>query len=86
VAICLAEAAIYSGLGPGVTLEEAGPLELFGEVGGRAVLACGSETRDEIIELGAELGVPVHGIGLVDGGTLLGVTLAELRGAWEGDG
>jgi phosphoribosylformylglycinamidine synthase len=82
---CLAEAAILSGLGAGAMVDENDPLELFGEVGGRAVLACGPETRDELIELGGELGVPVRGIGVVDGGTLLGVGLDELRRAWEND-
>ena len=61
------------------------PLTLFGEVGGRAVLACAPEcgtTR----AFGAELGVPVRGIGIAEGDTLLGVELAHLRGAWETPG
>jgi phosphoribosylformylglycinamidine synthase len=80
-AVCFAEAAIFSGIGAQPALEE-DPLELFGEVGGRAVLACAPDVRDEVLGLGAELGVPVHGIGLVDGGNLLGVELEKLRGAW----
>jgi phosphoribosylformylglycinamidine synthase len=85
LAICLAEAALFSGIGTRPSLDEDDVLELFGEVGGRAVLACAPEVRDEILRLGAELGVPVRGIGLVDGGTLLGVELSRLRSAWEGN-
>jgi phosphoribosylformylglycinamidine synthase len=85
LAVCLAEAAIFSGLGAQLALEEH-PLELFGEVGGRAVLACAPDQRDEVLRLGVQLGVPVRGIGLVDGGTLLGVELERLRRAWEGNG
>ena len=39
VAVCLAEAAIFSGCGAELTLAD-DPLALFGETGGRAVLAC----------------------------------------------
>jgi phosphoribosylformylglycinamidine synthase subunit PurL len=84
LAVCLAEAAIFSGVGARAALDEDDALELFGEVGGRAALACAPEARDDVLALGAELGVPVRGIGLVDGGTLLGVGLDGLRGAWEG--
>ena len=38
--------------------------------------------RDEVLALAAELGVPVHGIGLAEGATLFGVELSRLRSAW----
>jgi len=82
LAICLAEAAIFSECGAQLSLED-DPLALFGEIGGRAVLACAPESRDEIRSLGERLGVPVRGIGLAGGATLLGVELAQLRSAWE---
>jgi phosphoribosylformylglycinamidine synthase II len=85
LAVCLAEAAIFSGSGAIVTLED-DALELFGELGGRAVLACAPEMRDEILGQAGALGVPVRGIGLTGGATLFGVELTQLRGAWEGAG
>jgi phosphoribosylformylglycinamidine synthase subunit PurL len=81
---CLAEAAIFSGSGAELTLGE-DATELFGEVGGRAVLACAPDDRDEILALATELGVPVQGIGLVGGDTLFGVELARLRSVWLGE-
>ena len=39
LAICLAEAALFSGSGASLDVRE-DPVELFGEVGGRAVVAC----------------------------------------------
>jgi phosphoribosylformylglycinamidine synthase subunit PurL len=83
LAICLAEAAIFSGSGATVTLED-DVEELFGEVGGRAVLACAPGTRDEILGRAGALGVPVLGIGMAGGATLFGVELTQLRGTWEG--
>ena len=83
LAVSLVEAAIFSGVGAEPSLDD-DPLALFGEVGGRAVLACDPEVRDQVLRLGAELGVPLRGIGLVGGGTLFGVELSRLRGAWAG--
>jgi phosphoribosylformylglycinamidine (FGAM) synthase-like enzyme len=83
LAICLAEAAIFSGVGAEPTLDD-DPVTLFGETGGRAVLACAPERRDEVLQLAGELGVPVHGVGLVGGATLFGLELSRLRHAWEG--
>ena len=83
LAVCLAEAAIFSGCGAQLGLDD-DPLALFGEIGGRAVLGCGPGSRDEVRALGEKLDVPVRGIGLAGGATLLGVELAQLRGAWEG--
>jgi len=81
LAVCLAEAAIFSGSGAELSLDD-DSLALFGEVGGRAVLACAPEARDEVRELGTQLGVPVNGIGVAGGGNLLGVELAHLRSAF----
>jgi phosphoribosylformylglycinamidine synthase len=84
LAVCLAEATIFSGTGAEVTLEDDAN-ELFGEVGGRAVLACAPEVRDEILGLAGEHSVPVRGIGLAGGATLFGVELTQLRNAWRGE-
>jgi phosphoribosylformylglycinamidine synthase len=83
LAVCLAEAAILSGVGATPALDD-DPVALFGEVGGRAVLACASEVRDEVLQLAGGLGVPVHGIGLAGGATLFEVELSRLRSAWSG--
>jgi phosphoribosylformylglycinamidine synthase len=83
LAICLAEAAILSGVGAEPALDD-DPVALFGEVGGRAVLACAPDERDEVLRLAEEHRVQVHGIGLAEGATLFGVELARLRSAWEG--
>jgi phosphoribosylformylglycinamidine synthase len=83
LAVCLAEAAIHSGCGARLEpLDD--PVELFGEVGGRAVLACGQDGLAEIERLAGEQGVPLRRLGKAGGATLLGVELARLRGAWEG--
>ena len=84
LAICLAEAALFAGIGADVSVEQ-DAATLFGEVGGRAVLACAPDRRDEILALAAELGVPARGIGLAGGVTLLGVELSRLRSAWQGE-
>jgi phosphoribosylformylglycinamidine synthase subunit PurL len=83
LAVCLAEAAILSGVGAELALDD-DPVTLFGETGGRAVLACAPERRDEVLQLAGEHGVPVHGVGLAAGATLLGVELSQLRKAWAG--
>ena len=84
LAVCLAEAAIFSGLGAALDLRD-DPVELFGEVGGRAIVACAPDDAREIEALAAESGVPTRRVGEVGGGTLLGVELQRLRGAWEAD-
>jgi phosphoribosylformylglycinamidine synthase II len=75
LAVCLAEAAVASGVGAELDLPD-DPLALFGEGGGRAVIAC---AEDAI----SELGVPATPIGSVGGATLLGVPVDELRQAYE---
>ena len=59
------------------------PIELFGEVGGRAIVACAPGGAFELESVAAELGVPLRRVGEVGGGTLLGVELQRLRSAWE---
>jgi phosphoribosylformylglycinamidine synthase subunit PurL len=84
LAVCLAEAALFSGCGAGVGLDD-DPLELFGEVGGRAVLASAPQEQVAISELAAKLEVPLRRIGSAGGTTLLGAELDRLRAAWEGE-
>jgi phosphoribosylformylglycinamidine synthase II len=82
VAICLAEAAIVSGCGARIGLGVA-PVELFGEIGGRAVVACAQEAAADVRALAHELGVTLRHVGSAGGDTLLGVELDRLREAWE---
>ena len=84
LAVCLAEGALYSGCGATVELPD-DPLDLFGEVGGRAVVSCSPEVADRLRGLALELEVPLRAAGMVGGATLLGVELAQLRRAWEAD-
>jgi len=84
LAVCLAEAAIFSGSGADVSLPD-DATELFGEVGGRALLACAPEVREDLRRLANEVGVPLRGIGLAGGATLFGVELTRLRSAWQGE-
>jgi phosphoribosylformylglycinamidine synthase len=82
LAVCLAEAAIFSSCGASLDLRD-DAVELFGEVGGRAVVACAPEVCGEIESVADELSVPLRRIGEAGGGTLLGVDLLALRSAWE---
>ena len=82
LAACLAEAALFSGCGASLDLRD-DPVELFGEVGGRAVIACSPATVGEIEALAGEVGVAVRRVGEAGGGTLLGVELQRLRSAYE---
>jgi phosphoribosylformylglycinamidine synthase len=77
LAVALAEAAVWSGIGAEVGLSE-DPVAWFGEGGGQAVVAC---ARDDLPRLG---GVPLLEIGVVGGETLLDVPLDELGKAWHG--
>jgi phosphoribosylformylglycinamidine synthase len=83
LAVCLAEAALHSGCGAQLELSD-DPLELFGEVGGRAVVACAPDAADPLRALALELDVRLRVAGIVGGATLLGVELAQLRDAWKG--
>jgi phosphoribosylformylglycinamidine synthase subunit PurL len=83
LAVCLAEAALFSACGARLDLA-ADLRELYGEIGGRAVLACAPSNEDELGDLAAELDVPLRPIGSAGGDSLLGVELDRLREAWEG--
>jgi phosphoribosylformylglycinamidine synthase II len=85
LAVCLAEAALFSGLGARVELAEAEPVELFGEVGGRAVVACAPGDVAAIERVADRLEVALPRVGEAGGGTLLGVELQRLRSAWESE-
>jgi len=83
LAVCLAEAALFSG--SGAVLDLGGDLrELYGEVGGRAVLSCAPKNEAELRDLAIEVDVPLRPIGSVGGAGVLGVGLDWLREAWEG--
>jgi len=82
LAVCLAEAALVSGHGARLELED-DPVALFGEVGGQAVVACPPDAAPEVEGAAVEWGVPLRRVGSVGGGTLFGVELAHLRRAWE---
>jgi phosphoribosylformylglycinamidine synthase subunit PurL len=82
LAVCLAEAALFSGMGASLDLRD-DPVELFGETGGRAIVACARSAAAEIERVAEEFSVPLRRVGEAGGGTLLGVELSRLRSAWE---
>ena len=84
LAVCLAEAAVFSGSGAALDLRD-DVVELFGEVGGRAVIACAPAAVAEIESVASEFSVPLRRVGEAGGGTLLGVALDRLRDAREQD-
>jgi phosphoribosylformylglycinamidine synthase subunit PurL len=77
LAVALAEAAIWSGLGAELDIRD-DPTLLFGEGGGQAVIACAPEHADSLS------GVPLRRLGTVTGTTVLEVPVDELRAAAEG--
>jgi phosphoribosylformylglycinamidine synthase len=77
LAVALAEAALWSGVGAELDLPD-DPLQWFGEGGGQAVIAC---APDDLDKLG---GLPLGEIGVVGGDAILGVRLADLGKAWNG--
>jgi len=79
LAVALAEAALWSGVGATLALDD-DQLELFGEIGGQvlAALPAGSAGPDPTV------GIEVRPIGTVGGDELLGIPLRELRTAYEG--
>ena len=79
LAVALAEAALWSGIGADLDLPD-DALALFGEGGGQAVLACAPEDVDR---LGAK---GLRRLGVVGGDSICGVDLEHLRGMWEGEG
>jgi phosphoribosylformylglycinamidine synthase subunit PurL len=76
LAVALAEAAIWSGLGAGLEVDEEAEA-LFGEGGGQAVIACAPE---DVERLG---GVPLRELGVVGGDRVLDARLRDLREAWH---
>ena len=79
LAVALAEAALWSGLGARVELPDE-PVAWFGEGGGQALLACAPDVVDEVVAL-ASVHVPVRRLGVVGGSRLLDLDLAELQEA-----
>jgi len=71
LAVALAEAAIHSGVGAELDLDANDAVALFGEGGGRAILASAEELE----------GLPR--IGTVGGSSILGCEVDALRVAWE---
>jgi phosphoribosylformylglycinamidine synthase len=80
LAVALAEAALWSGLGAALELDE-DPLTLFGEVGGQVLAALPPE-QVEPDPTGSE--VAVRRIGTVGGDELFGILLEELAACHEG--
>jgi phosphoribosylformylglycinamidine synthase len=78
LAVALAEAALWSGIGARLELPDDAS-RLFGEGGGQAVIACAPE------DLPALEGVPLRRLGVVGGGEIMGLPLERLAAAWEGD-
>jgi phosphoribosylformylglycinamidine synthase subunit PurL len=74
LAVALAKAALWSGVGADVRLPD-DPRGWFGEGGGQAVLACAPDVAEMLS------GVPVRQLGVVGGESLLGLPLTELREA-----
>ena len=71
------------GLGASLDVRE-DPVELFGEVGGRAIVACAPDGRLETSSVLRASSASRSGVvGTAGGGTLLGVELQRLRSAWE---
>jgi phosphoribosylformylglycinamidine synthase II len=76
LAVALAEAAIFSGLGAELDLPD-DPRALFGEIGGQAIIACSEEA---LTKLG---GVPLRRLGVVGGDSILGLPVSRLEEAWK---
>ena len=76
LAVALAEAALWSGVGAELDVDDSSEA-LFGEVGGQAVIAC---PREDVHRLG---GIPLRELGVVGGDGLLGLRLRELGDAWH---
>jgi phosphoribosylformylglycinamidine synthase subunit PurL len=79
LAVALAEAALWSGVGARVELSD-DAVAWFGEGGGQALLACAPDDVEGLVPPDLPH-VPVRRLGVVGGGRLLGVDLDELREA-----
>jgi phosphoribosylformylglycinamidine synthase len=82
LAVCLAEAALFSGCGAELDLPD-DPVEWFGEVGGRAVVSCTQDDVAGLERLAEESGTKIRRVGEAGGATLLGVELEGLQRAWR---
>jgi phosphoribosylformylglycinamidine synthase len=80
LAVALAEAALWSGMGATLSLDD-DPLTLFGEIGGQVVAAL---PPSQVEPDPTGLDVEVRLIGTVGGDELLGLPLGALRAAHEG--
>jgi phosphoribosylformylglycinamidine synthase II len=78
LAVALAEAALFSGVGAELDLPD-DHRTLFGEGGGQAIVACAPEAVDSL-ETGT---VPLKRVGTVGGDSLLGLPLDALADAWH---
>jgi phosphoribosylformylglycinamidine synthase len=74
LAVCLAEAALWSGIGARLRVPD-DPIALFGEGGGQAVVACAPENVPKLD------GMPLRRLGVAGGEAILGVPLDRLRAA-----
>ena len=72
LAVALAEAALWSGIGAELELPE-DEVAFFGEGGGQAVVACAPE---DVARLGSK---GIRRLGVAGGDTICGLPLAELR-------
>ena len=75
MAVALAEAALFSGIGAKLDLP-GDPISLFGEGGGQAILAAPPDVARRI------KGVPLRAIGEVGGESICGLELTRLQEAW----
>jgi phosphoribosylformylglycinamidine synthase len=85
LAVALAEAALWSGLGATFDLDD-DPLTLFGEIGGQVIVALPPdelETSDAGARPKPRPELDIRRIGTVGGQFLFGIPLAELRHAYE---
>ncbi|MGA8488249.1 MAG: AIR synthase-related protein, partial [Gaiella sp.] len=80
LAVALAEAALWSGVGAELDLDDE-PLTLFGEIGGQVIVAVPAG-QVEPDPTGGE--IDVRRIGTVGGDALFGIPLEELAHAHEG--
>jgi phosphoribosylformylglycinamidine synthase subunit PurL len=76
IAVAIAEAAIWSGIGADLKLPD-DPRALFGEGGGQAVVGCAPEVAASLT------GIPLRRIGTAAGTTVLGIPVTDLRTVWE---
>jgi phosphoribosylformylglycinamidine synthase subunit PurL len=76
LAVALAEAALWSGVGADLDLPD-NELALFGEGGGQAVLACAPQDVERLGSKG------FRRLGVVGGETICGLDLEHLRLVWE---